>query len=74
MLALTVGWEGSEAGLRAGNPGKGGVFAAESWQNMCVDIVVASVAWGLAFWVRGTYFWHASVWRGVVRPLNGAGG
>lgn len=47
MLALVVGYEGFEAGIRTGNTKKGGIFAAESWQNMVVDIVVASVAWGL---------------------------
>lgn len=56
MLALVVGYEGFEAGLRAGRTSKGGIFAPESWQNMCADILVASVAWGLAWWLSAK-FW-----------------
>jgi hypothetical protein len=57
FLALVVGYEGFEAGLRQGRTSKGGIFAPETWQNMVVDILVASVGWGLATWAV-SMFWH----------------
>jgi hypothetical protein len=50
LLALAVGYEGFEAGLREGRTSKGGVFEAESWQNMVCDILVAGAGWALATW------------------------
>jgi hypothetical protein len=50
LLALAVGYEGFEAGLRQGRTRKGGVFEPESWQNMVCDILVAGAAWGLVAW------------------------
>jgi hypothetical protein len=51
LLALAVGYEGFEAGLREGRTRKGGIFAPESWKNMVCDVLVAGAGWGAAAWV-----------------------
>jgi len=57
MLALAVGYEGFEAGLRASRAhARKGIFEPETWGNMMSDIAVDMAGWGLA--LAAIAFWH----------------
>ena len=56
LLALAVGYEGFEDGLRRNAKSVEGIFAPESWKNMVADILVAAAGWAMAAFVRFHWF------------------
>lgn len=57
MLALGIGYEGFEAGLRMSRAhARKGVFEPETWGNMMADVLVDMVGWAAA--AGAVLWWH----------------